>query len=248
MKKKAIFWFLPLLVMCNGSYSGAAESGGHELTLNLSAGALQFDGADHLRDSFIYDVRLGYDIVGRKEAQSLGIEVGGSSANSRSENDGKSAKAYLLRVDATYPLSPPQSRTLPFLALGLGARLIDRDSSFDSSPLLAYGAGIKYFITDSLALRVDWRHNLIYDNVGTVNNFQYLAGFSYILHSDKPVQRIPVPRPKPKDTKKKAISSQSDATKLEQTPPVPAQAPVSEPAQKPVAEPAATKTSGDAQP
>ena len=208
--------------MATGSYCAAADTGSHEFTLNLAAGALQFDDADQLRDDMVLDLRLGYDILGRNPAQSLGIEAGASYINSSSGSDGKTAKGYLLRVDATYPISPPKNRTIPFLALGIGARLLDRGDSSSSSALLAYGAGLKYFITDSVAFRIDWRHNLIYENVGTLNNFQYQAGLSYILHSDNPVRRIPVPRPIPKEKKKQPVSPLPSPVQPEKAPePVP---------------------------
>jgi len=180
------------------SQSEAAEVP-HALTLNVSTGGFKFSGQDDLRQEPVFDLRLGYDIIGHNITDSIGIEGGVSYVSTFSNKDNTPVNAYLVRVDATYPFTP-RKRLVPFLAVGAGAMVIDRATSTESSPLLAYGGGIKYFVQEFLAMRLDVRQNILFE-VGSRNEFQYMFGLSFLLDRDKKIRRLPLPPPPPVERK-----------------------------------------------
>lgn len=183
---------------CTHSQSEAAEVP-HALTLNVSTGGFKFSGQDDLRKEPVFDIRLGYDIIGHNISDSIGIEGGLSYVSTFSNTDNTPVNAYLMRVDATYPFTP-RKRLVPFLAVGAGAMVIDRATKTESSPLLAYGGGIKYFVQEFLAMRLDVRQNILFE-VGSRNEFQYMFGLSFLLDRDKKIRRLPLPPPPPVERK-----------------------------------------------
>lgn len=185
-------------VTCTASQVQAADVP-YAMTLNVSAGGFKFSGQDDLRDQPVYDIRLGYDIIGTSLADSIGIEGGVSYVSTFSNTDNTPVNAYLMRLDATYPFTP-RKRIVPFLAVGAGAMVIDRNKSTESSPLLAYGGGVKYFVQEFVAMRLDVRQNILFD-VGSRNEFQYMFGLSFLLDRDKKIRRLPLPPPPPSEKK-----------------------------------------------
>ncbi|TGU70234.1 OmpA family protein [Geomonas terrae] len=187
-----------LAALADTSQVLAAETP-HDYTFNVSAGGLKFSGQDDLSHSLVYDIRFGYDIVGTSIVDSLGIEGGLSYASATSSKDNTKARAYLMRIDAIYPFLP-RKRLVPFLAVGAGGMVIERPTTTEGSPLLAWGGGMKYFLTEYLALRMDVRQNILF-NVGSRNDFQYMLGLSFLMDRDTKIRRLPLPPPPPADRK-----------------------------------------------
>lgn len=194
----ALCALLFLAALADTSRVLAAETP-HDYSLNVSAGGLRFSGQDDLRHSLVYDIRLGYDIVGTSIVDSLGIEGGLSYASSTSSKDNTQVRAYLMRIDATYPFLP-RKRLVPFLAVGAGGLVLERATKTEGSPLIAYGGGMKYFLTEYLALRLDVRQNILF-NVGSRNDFQYMLGLSFLMDRDQKIRRLPLPPPPPAERK-----------------------------------------------
>ena len=180
------------------SQLSAAETP-HDYTFTVSAGGLKFSSQDDLSHSPVYDIRFGYDILGTSIVDSLGIEGGLSYAYANSTKDKTSARAYLMRVDAIYPFLP-RKRLVPYLAVGAGGMVLQRPTKTDGAPLLAYGGGIKYFLTEYMAMRFDVRQNILF-NVGSRNDFQYMLGLSFLLDRDAKIRRLPLPPPPSADKK-----------------------------------------------
>jgi hypothetical protein len=76
---------------------------------------------------------------------------------------------------------------VPYLAAGYSGVTFDgSDIDNDIHGAFAYGAGLKYFLTDSFALRLDFR-NLLYDMDGRTNsNLEYTLGAYFPLNGVKP--------------------------------------------------------------
>lgn len=70
-------------------------------------------------------------------------------------------KLYGYGVEALYHFMP-EKRLVPFLAVGLGGSRYSPPAGIDNTDKFTvdYGAGLKFFLTDFLALRADVRHVL----------------------------------------------------------------------------------------
>lgn len=207
--KKSIATVLFFVALTYPQSRAAAESISRDITFNVSAGGLTFSKKDNLRTEPVFDVRIGYDILGTNITDSIGIEGGLSYVSTFSKKDNTPVNAYLFRVDATYPLFP-RKRIVPFLSLGAGGMFMDRGTSMDNAPVLAYGLGLKYFVQEFIAMRLDVRQNILFA-IGTRNDNQFMFGLSFLLDRDKKIRRLPLPPPPPVE-KKTPISTSAVPT------------------------------------
>jgi OOP family OmpA-OmpF porin len=90
----------------------------------------------------------------------------------------------------------PESRLAPNLAVGISGLNIDgteRDHGVRAA--WSYGAGIKYFLTESVALRADVRHIIYNHDHSTYNNLEYTVGvyipFGATKTADRPAAVTP---------------------------------------------------------
>jgi OOP family OmpA-OmpF porin len=172
------------------SKSIPVTTGGFSLTPTI--GGYFFSGSDQRDTTPSYGLKIGYDNIGGSIAESLGIEGSLNYFSTKSKTDASDDTGYLFRLDAIYPFILG-GKWMPFLAVGAGGIVIDSVSHPDKSPLLNYGAGVKYFLEDYLAVRVDARHLLVYNNVNIHNNYEVSLGLSYYFGKErkKKPERLP---------------------------------------------------------
>ncbi len=96
----------------------------------------------------------------------------------------------------------PDSLLVPFVFAGFGGQSIDYPKNVHDRTASAvdYGAGLKYFFTDWLALRADVRQIYIFD--GSMKNIEYTLGVSFYFGGSRPApvsryESIAEPRPEP---------------------------------------------------
>jgi OOP family OmpA-OmpF porin len=171
-----------------------SELGG--LSFTPTIGGYLSTGSGALNSSLLYGAKIGYDKLGTSIVDSLGVEGTLNYLTTTSQSDNSTANCYLFRVDAIYPFLVSK-KVLPFLAIGLGGINTNTASHSKFDPLLNYGPGLKYFLEDYLALRVDVRHLLVYSNVNTHNNFEASVGLSYYFGKERKKKPAPLPAPKP---------------------------------------------------
>ena len=162
------------------------------LSLTTTAGMFLFDSHRDLEASPTYGIRLGYDIIGRNAIDSLGVEAGLDMATTRSKSNKSAANAYILRTEALYSILP-RGRFVPTFVVGVGGMYVDGGGSSNASPnaFFDYGASVKYFLKDYLALRADVRHIFAYENEAARSNFESTLGLSFFLIYDKDLKRVP---------------------------------------------------------
>lgn len=139
-------------------------------------------------ESSSYDPEINYSLGGGYNYDAnLSSEFRFSYAE---EKDGSDSDVVLAYLGAIYHLLP-EERLVPYLAAGVGGLLID-ESDADSDLFLQvnYGAGLKYFINENMALNTEVRHMLA--TSGEPNNLMYGAGLVFYFGGDKPA---PVPAP-----------------------------------------------------
>ena len=175
-----------LLVM--GCLQPVVAQGGnlpYSLSVTPFAGGYVFEGNQKLKNSEVYGLAVGYNFT-----ENWALELAGTyspDVSSKSVPLQQAVNIYELRGDVLYHFTP-QQRFVPYVAAGGGLILLDpRQENADHDTMLNYGAGIKYFLNDYVALRGDVRHIFDFnagDNNKTrelYNNFIYTAGLTFQL-------------------------------------------------------------------
>ncbi|BEH09421.1 MULTISPECIES: OmpA family protein [Geobacter] len=198
---KIITRYLIVYLLLVVTASMAVAGGIRPDSFNLSgiAGGYSFDGKQHLETSPIVGIRGGYNFT-----KHFGVEALFDFTPTESTLDSLGdAKVYRYGADLLLHLFP-DNKLVPFLAAGYGGITVDREhqKTFNKG-IFDYGPGIKYFLTDDLALRGDFRH-LLFRNNETLSNYEYTVGITYQFGGTKPAQAPvaaiapPASRPEPK--------------------------------------------------
>jgi OOP family OmpA-OmpF porin len=140
-----------------------------------------FEKQQNLEDSPLVGARLGYNFTNR-----LGIE--GTWQFTRSYVDDKSVR-FTRQGQFTSPANDinitnfnlglvyhfiPESRFNPYLVAGYGVNHYSPKINNKNMSVIDFGAGLKFWLTEHIALRLDARDNLILDE--TINNVDTTLG------------------------------------------------------------------------
>jgi len=169
------------------SPAGAAERAG-AFSVSPFVGGYTFDGVQKLETAPTYGLRLGYDLT-----KNLGIEAVGSYLATDGTRGNPSANAFSYRLDLLYNFLA-DGPLVPYLAAGGGGITIGHGSGFNTNPVnyLGYGngrnttgtadigGGLKYYVTDSIALRGDARQLFVFGQK-TMYNWEYTAGLTFLF-------------------------------------------------------------------
>jgi OmpA-OmpF porin, OOP family len=133
------------------SFAARQHERAGEITVMPFAGASIFEGGDH-DDGPVAGLGLGYALTDR-------VQIEGSLAGIFTETDpGGDTLGWLYRLEGIYDLTV-NGRLVPFIAGGIGGLTYDYDEGgSDSSLLFDWGGGLKYFLTERMAIRGDLRH------------------------------------------------------------------------------------------
>ncbi len=161
--------FMALIFFIGSMGSAFAEHRADSLTISPMLGGWALDSDLDLEDDTAQGVGLGYNLT-----ENWGVEGAFYHLDTEVENSSTEVKGYLYRLDALYHLFP-QKRLVPYLAAGIGAFEFDPEGTEDDTEFSTnFGAGIKYFLTESVAFRADVRDVLTHPE----NNLLYTAGLS----------------------------------------------------------------------
>jgi len=151
-------------------------------TFNLTPliGGYAFEGNQNLEDGPLFGLGLGYNFD-----KHWGAEVQFNNIDTEVDDTGESVDGYLYRLDGLYHFRP-DSKFVPYLAAGIGAITLDPDKSgSETEALINGGGGLKYFATESIALRGDIRY--ILSSGSTHNNLAYFLGVTFQFGGQKKV-------------------------------------------------------------
>jgi OmpA-OmpF porin, OOP family len=176
---------VPAAVRGGSKTPPSLANGGFFITPTISG--FSFSGSEQRKFTPLYGVKFGYDSYGKSIIDSLGLE-----GTLNYFTPGSGSAGYLVRVDTLFPFISGKN-WIPFLALGAGGVIVNGGPSADKNPMLDYGVGLKYFLEDYLALRVDVRHMLVYSNVNTHNDVELGIGVSYYFGKER--KKTPPPLP-----------------------------------------------------
>jgi OmpA-OmpF porin, OOP family len=208
--KRLVVWAVVagVLIFASSAFAGVTP---RTFSLTPYIGGYTFDGAQSLETQPVYGLRAGYSFTSNWAGElSFDYVNTGFTKNHRIEGSDNNVNAFKYRLDALYHFMP-EKRLVPFVAAGLGGSTINYPSGYSTSystniahhdhttALFNYGVGLKYFMTDYLALRGDLRHVVTFDRFN--NNLEYTVGLSYIFGvrkpAPKPVEQCCPPPPPP---------------------------------------------------
>lgn len=169
--------------------SQVAMAANQEGAFSLSpvVGGYTFENNQHKDTSVVLGGRAGYNFTER-----FGIEGLIDYTHAKGNSGTSSMDFYRYGGELLYHMFP-KNDLVPYLAVGLGG--VYQSQGGGNKLAFDYGAGLKYFMTDNLALRADVRGiNYKYDTFYT--NVEYTLGLYIPFTAPKPAP-APVKAPEP---------------------------------------------------
>ncbi len=169
-----------------------AEIRAGSFSVSPYVGGFLFEGNQDLKHRPVFGARFGYDFT-----KNWGVEGLIDYVPTRYTATDSSTNVFNYRVEGLYHFLP-DGKLVPFLAAGAGGQTIDsRDSAVDKTrAVLDYGAGVKYFLTERIALRADVRHLIAFGSA--YNNLEYTLGVVFYFGGAKAAaQTVEESRPAP---------------------------------------------------
>jgi OOP family OmpA-OmpF porin len=143
-----VIGLLPLLFCV--SANSMAENTANSLTLSPLFGGYLFGNDQDIKSKPSYGLGIGYNL-----SKKLSIEGAFSYIDTESKEDNSDIDALLYNINALYHFTP-YKKLLPYISAGIGAITLNyQDDGDDTDFTINYGAGLKYFFSESIALRGD---------------------------------------------------------------------------------------------
>lgn len=176
--KKIIKGILPGLLLVTLATPGFAENRQGAVTVSPFVGGYVLDHDQSEENRPMFGLRAGYNFTKNWGAEGM---FGYSLTETKSDFGSREVDNYRYGLDFLYHFMP-DSNLVPFLAVGGGMThfQIPTTPSADNhyAGLVNYGAGVKYFVADNVALRGDVRHVLLVHDTGH-NNLEYSVGLTF---------------------------------------------------------------------
>ena len=154
---KKIVMFIVVIMLTAVVTAAQAEVRAGSFSVTPFIGGYVFEGNEYdLKTTYTVGLRAGYNIT-----QNLGME-GYFNYIPTEVKDAVDAdvKIYGYGIEGLYHFMP-EKRFVPFLALGFGGIRYNPSGHDEMNKYsVDYGAGLKFFLTDDIALRADVRHIL----------------------------------------------------------------------------------------
>ncbi len=177
----------------------------HAVSISPFVGGYTFDGVQHMETAPLFGLRLGYDLT-----KNWGIEaVGAYLATDRTISE-SSFNSVSYGLDILYNFMP-DGPLVPYLAVGGGGITIGHGSNFkggsNTEATANAGLGLKYFLTDSVALRVDGRQLFLFEDHNSITyNWEYTAGLTFLFGGKTAPVSSPAPEQPPAPTSSLSVT------------------------------------------
>lgn len=158
--------------------------------LSPFAGYNFFDNQHNIKDRPVFGGRIGYNFTNH-----FGIEGTGEFSKTRVDDRSATAteqgqftspiddvKITSYHLDLVYHFLP-EKRFNPFIAAGYGAAHFNPEINSKNMRLMDFGVGAKYWLAEHVALRVDLRDNMIFDE--NLHNLAATAGVVFAFGGEK---------------------------------------------------------------
>ncbi|MBJ6801453.1 OmpA family protein [Geomonas propionica] len=184
-----------VVTMANGAVAGERQGA---FSVSPFVGGYTFDGEQHLETAPVFGLRLGYDLT-----KNWGVEAVADFLATEGTRNDRSVNALSYRLDILYNFLP-DGPLVPYLAVGGGGityghghdGLKISDRTTDAT--INAGGGIKYFLTDSVALRADARQLFLLESPDSPKyNWEYTAGLTFLFGGQAAPAPVAAPAPAP---------------------------------------------------
>jgi OOP family OmpA-OmpF porin len=199
LKKIPLLLFLFVFVL---PLSARSEIKAGSVEITPFAGYTFFDDQHNLDNQFVIGGRLGYNITKR-----FGIEGtwdwtktyvdDKSKVPDRQGQFGRPTDSVFITqfdINLLYHFLPDK-RWNPYITAGYGIVHYTPMINNKNLSVLNYGGGVKFWMVDNIALRLDVRDNMIFDE--HLHNVSTTVGFVFAFGGDKPAPPPPPPEPAP---------------------------------------------------
>jgi OOP family OmpA-OmpF porin len=169
-----------LLALLTVAHAGVtAES----FSVSPFIGGYSFLGREHLETRPVFGARAGYNFT-----RHVGTEVVLDYVRTEgSRVDQGGVDQYNYHFDLLYHFMP-DGPLVPYAAAGYGA--ITREAHYEAEDftrgVFNYGGGLKYFMSDKMALRGDLRHLILKRNDHSYHDLEYTVGVDFLFGGAKP--------------------------------------------------------------
>ncbi|HQN01720.1 MAG TPA: OmpA family protein [Candidatus Hydrogenedentes bacterium] len=174
--------------------TGYAQVRAGEFDITPTIGGYMFEGNEDMDNSLAVGLRAGYNFTKYIGLEGFGFYV---PTNIRAEGAAGKEKTNFLfyGIEGIFNILP-NNKLVPFLAVGAGgthyADSYDRTTEDKKNKIVAdYGAGLKYYLSENVALRGDVRHVIPFDD--SHNNLLYTVGLTLAFGGAKKVVEAPAP-------------------------------------------------------
>jgi OmpA-OmpF porin, OOP family len=178
--KKRVSFLLAVVTMAIVASSAVAGEGAGVISVSPFAAGYTFEGTQHLETAPAIGLRLGYDLTKHWEVEAVShfLETSGTIS-------GKSRKAVSYGIDVLYNFLP-DGPLVPYVAAGGGALTYGghgvKIDGENTDATVNAGLGIKYFLTDAIALRGDARQVFAFESPNSPKyNWEYSTGVSFLF-------------------------------------------------------------------
>jgi OOP family OmpA-OmpF porin len=173
---KKIVMFLVGMALLSIVTVGFAQVRSGSVTVSPTIGGYMFEGNEDMDNSLSVGLRAGYNFT-----KHIGIEGFAHYVPTQITGTNEDVNFVGYGVEGLYHFLP-DGKLVPFLALGVGgahySKATEDTTGAKRDKITAdYGAGLKYFVTEDIALRADVRHVIPFDSIQ--NNLLYTVGLSF---------------------------------------------------------------------
>ena len=176
---KKLIGFMAVLTLFALTGIGHAGERAGAVSVSPFVGGYVYDDAQPLLENrVVYGLRLGYDWT-----DSLATELVFDYVWARLKSSDNELDAYSYRLDMLYNFMP-HANLVPYLAVGGGGETLRYWQNDTTDLTLNLGGGLKYFVTDNVALRADARYLFDFHDP-TYHNWEYSAGISFLFGGKK---------------------------------------------------------------
>jgi OOP family OmpA-OmpF porin len=185
-----------------------AEVKAGSVSITPFAGGYFFERSQDLKDTAVYGLRAGYNFT-----KNIGLEGYFSYLQTEFQDQSQWEPwqdVYSFGIEGLYHFMP-ESRLVPFIAIGFGGIYYGKGFNYINSSYgddfeasqytVDYGAGLKFFLTDDIALRADVRDIIPLNSTkGNPdyfhNNLLVTLGINFAFGGEKKIVEAKVEEPK----------------------------------------------------
>ena len=184
MRKILMVFLIGLFLLSIDAPVFAGNQGG-TFTLDPFTGLYQFDSEQKLDLRSYYGLRAGYNFT-----DNVGLEAMFGYVPTETDSMAyvdRDVRVWRYGLDALYNFHP-EGPFVPFISVGVGATQTKNTS--DGMPdhgrgMFDYGVGLRYFLSDTVAIRGDVKQALFSEGGDARTNEEYTIGLTFLLGAKK---------------------------------------------------------------